>query len=178
MRSRLFRVWLRSFTALTLTAAFTLGLGTAPAYGRKSAAAKTSQLTATCKVHVIQGQHAPGRFPKALQHLRRRLDAQPFKVFRSFALLKVTSLRLSTGQLSSKKLVGPYRLEGQLLSQLLSAKHRRRLRFELALYRRRTRFRAAKRLLKSTLVLDRGGTMFLAGPPHKGGKLILGLTCR
>lgn len=138
----------------------------------------TPKLSASCKIHVINGLNTPGKFPASLRHLKRRLKAQPFKVFLSFKLLRVSSMKLATGRIARAKLAGPYRLEGQLISQLLAARHKRRLRFELALYRRRTRFKAAKRMLKTTLVLDRGGTFFFVGPPHKGGKLVIGITCK
>ncbi len=135
-------------------------------------------LSASCKIHVINGLNVPGKFPASLRHLKRRLGAQPFKVFLSFKLLRVASMKLATGRIARAKLVGPYRLEGQLLSKVLAAPKKRRLRFELALYRRRTRYKAAKRMLKTTLVLDRGGTFFFVGPPHKGGKLVIGISCK
>jgi len=87
-------------------------------------------------------------------------------------------MKLATGRIACAKLAGPYRLEGQLISTVLASRHKYRLRFELALYRRRTRYKAAKRMLKTTLVLDRGGTFFFGGGPHKGGKLVIGITCR
>jgi hypothetical protein len=135
-------------------------------------------LSATCKIHVINGLNVPGKFPASLRHLKRRLKAQPFKVFLSFKLLRVTSMKLATGRIARAKLAGPYRLEGQLISQIIVARRKRRLRFVLALYRRRTRLHAAKRMVKTTLVLDRGGTFFFVGPPHKGGKLVIGMTCK
>jgi hypothetical protein len=135
-------------------------------------------LRASCKIHVINGLNVPGKFPASLRHLKRRLKAQPFKVFLSFKLLRVASMKLATGRIARAKLAGPYRLEGQLISKVLATRHKHRLRFELALYRRRTRYKAAKRMLKTTLVLDRGGTFFFVGPPHKGGKLVIGITCR
>lgn len=134
--------------------------------------------SASCKIHVINGLNVPGKFPASLRHLKRRLQAQPFKVFLSFKLLRVASMKLATGRIARAKLAGPYRLEGQLISTIIAARHKRRLRFELALYRRRTRYKAAKRMVKTTLVLDRGGTFFFVGPPYKGGKLVIGITCR
>ncbi len=144
----------------------------------RSAKPAAQGLSASCKIHVINGLNVPGKFPPSLRHLKRRLQAQPFKVFLSFKLLRVASMKLATGRIARAKLAGPYRLEGQLISEVLAARHKRRLRFELALYRRRTRYKAAKRMLKTTLVLDRGGTFFFVGPPHKGGKLVIGISCR
>jgi hypothetical protein len=150
-----------------------------PARARTArSATTTSRLTASCKLHVINGLNVPGRFPASLRHLKRRLTAQPFKVFLSFKLLRVATMNLATGRVATAKLAGPYRLEGQLISQVVAGRYQRRLRFELALYRRRTRFRVAKRMLKTTLLLDRGGTFFFVGPPHQGGKLVIGITCR
>ena len=136
------------------------------------------QLRARCTVTMIHGLKTPGGFPNKLKHLRSRLRAHPFNRFLSFAFLGQINMKLRTGRLSSEKLVGPYHLEGQLLSQVRTSRTKKRLRFTLSLHRRRTRYRAAKRMLKTTLVLDRGGTMFLAGPSYKGGKLVLGLTCK
>ena len=155
--------------------------GPRPAAARSGAARakkRTAGLRASCTIHVINGLNVPGKFPKRLRHLKRKLSAQPFKVFLSFKLLRVAKMKLTTGSIARTRLAGPYRLEGQLLGQLLTSKRLRRLRFELALYRRRTRMRPAKRMLKSTLVLDRGGTFFFVGPPHKGGKLVIGITCK
>lgn len=135
-------------------------------------------LSAGCRIHVINGLNVPGKFPASLRHLKRRLQAQPFKVFLSFKLLRVASMKLAAGRIARVKLAGPYRLEGQLISQVLASRHKRRLRFELALYRRRTRYKAAKRMLKTTLLLDRGGTFFFVGPPHQGGKLVIGISCK
>jgi len=147
------------------------------AHARKAKVA-SGGLSAGCKIHVINGLNVPGKFPASLRHLKRRLQAQPFKVFLSFKLLRVASMKLAAGRIARVKLVGPYRLEGQLISQVLASRHKRRLRFELALYRRRTRYKAAKRMLKTTLLLDRGGTFFFVGPPHKGGKLVIGISCK
>jgi len=161
---------------------FTLTLMTSPwllpQVLARSAKHASTRLSAGCKIHVINGLNVPGRFPASLRHLKRRLQAQPFKVFVSFKLLRVASMKLASGRIARAKLAGPYRLEGQLISQVLASRHKRRLRFELALYRRRTRYKAAKRMLKTTLVLDRGGTFFFVGPPHKGGKLVIGITCQ
>ena len=61
-------------------------------------------LSATCKIHVINGLNIPGKFPASLRHLKRRLKAQPFKVFLSFKLLRVTSMKLATGRIVRTKL--------------------------------------------------------------------------
>lgn len=137
-----------------------------------------ARLEARCKIHVIHGLNVPGPFPRALRHLRSHLVAQPFKAFLSFKLLKVVPLRIREGKVAGKELVGPYRLEILLREQLLTARGKRRLRFTLSLHRRRSRFRAARRMLRSRLVLDRGGTLFLAGPRHQTGRLVIGVTCR
>lgn len=160
----------------TLLAATTLLIAPQAQARKKSSAG--SALKASCKIHVINGLNVPGKFPASLRHLKRRLGAQPFKVFLSFQLLRVASMNLASGRIARAKLAGPYRLEGQLISKVLASRHKRRLRFELALYRRRTRFKPAKRMLKTTLVLDRGGTFFFVGPPHRGGKLVIGIRCK
>ncbi len=155
-----------------------LALGALPGVATGRSGRPSASPGSVCKIHVINGLKVPGKFPASLSHMRRRLKAQPFKVFLSFKLLRISTLKLAQGRLARARLAGPYRLEGQLLSVLLGPGGKQRLRFELALYRRRTRFKAARRMLKTTLVLDRGGTFFFVGPPHKGGKLIIGITCR
>ena len=133
---------------------------------------------ARCTVRIIHGLKKPGAFPADLKPLQSRLAGKPFQRFKSFKLLKTKVLPLATGRLTRKSLVGPYRFEGQLLARVIAAKGRKRLRFQLSLYRRRARMKAAKRLLHTKLVIDQGGTMFLAGPRYKCGRLIFALTCK
>ncbi len=135
-------------------------------------------LRAVCEVQIIEGRKQPGAFPRALRRLRSRLAGQPFKRFRSFRLLKKTTLSLATGRRTRRRLVGPYRFEGQLLARVVTARHRSRLQFRLSLYRQRVSMKPGKRLLRTTLELDRGGTLFLAGPRYRAGRLIFALTCR
>lgn len=135
-------------------------------------------LQARCKVLVIQGRKTPGAFPANLRHLRSRLAAKPFKVFRSFELLGTKTLPLATGRLTRAALVGPYRVEAQLLSRLRARRRKPRLQLQLSLFRKRTRLEGAKRLLRTKLVIDQGGTLFLAGPRYRAGRLILALTCK
>jgi hypothetical protein len=135
-------------------------------------------LQARCRVLIIHGLKTPAPFPRSLKHLRSRLTAKPFKVFRSFQLLRKKTLPLATGRLTRAPLVGPYRVEAQLLSRLHTRAHKSRLQMRLSLFRKRSRHRGAKRLLRTKLVIDQGGTLFLAGPRYKAGRLILALTCK
>lgn len=151
----------------------------APPPGKEPAAPRPRHPpVATCQVHVIHATNQPGPFPKALKHLRSQLESRPFTAFRSFALLGVRSLGLASGERRRAAMVGPYVLEAELLSRVVSAKGPERLRFSLALDRLADRQRPAKRVLSSVLVLDRGGTLFLAGPRHLQGTLVFGVTCR
>lgn len=139
---------------------------------------RAARPTATCEVLVIQGLDQAGPFPKALVPLRSRLASRPFSRFRSFQLLGNRSLALVPGERRRAPMVGTYVLEAELLSRVVSAKGPERLRFALTLERLLDRQRPAKRVLRSVLVLDRGGTLFLAGPRHERGTLVFGLTCR
>jgi hypothetical protein len=98
-------------------------------------------------------------------------------VFLSFSFLKLIPLPVVEAQPVKRALDGPYHLELELKEQLLTGRNTRRLRFVLTLEQREARQTRSKQLLRTTLLVDRGGTLFLAGPPHAGGKLVIGLTC-
>ena len=149
---------------------------TAPA--RTAPPRAASRPVASCEVHIIHGLKQAGPFPKALSHLRSRLASRPFDAFRSFVLLGTRSLALVSGERRRATMVGPYVLEAELLSRVVSPRGPERLRFSLTLERLAQRQRPAKRVLRSVLVLDRGGTLFLAGPRHEHGTLVFGVTCR
>lgn len=165
-------VWSSPAQPLPIVQHAAVGLRAAPARQRQA------RPVATCQVHVIRGLHTPGQFPKQIRHLRSSLDVRPFSRFLSFELLKTASLQLFSRQQSRVHTVGPYWLEAELLGQVVSSRRVERLRFILSLERRAEGRHAARNMLRSTLVLDRGGTLFLAGPRHGPGTLVFGVTCR
>jgi hypothetical protein len=158
-------------------AALCLCLSAPAVLARAAAPRESTRLTAACKVYVINGLGTRGPLPKELEHLRKELTAQPFRVFLSFQFLKLLPMTAVEGQSVAKVLDENYQIELLLKEQLLTSRNQRRLRFVLTLNRTSTRERAAKQILRSTLLLDRGSTLFLAGPPHQQGKLVIGLTC-
>jgi hypothetical protein len=133
---------------------------------------------AACEILIIQGLDQPGPLPKSLSPLRSQLESRPFTRFRSFRLLGRRSVALVSGERRRASLVGPYVLEAELLAQVTSPSGLDRLRFVLTLDKLNKQQRSPKRVLKSVLVLDRGGTLFLAGPRYERGTLVLGLSCR
>jgi hypothetical protein len=127
-------------------------------------------------VKLILGSQKKSAFPKKLAAWRHQLTRPPFSVFKSFKVLKNLNFTLTAGRPVTALLVGPYVLSVKLINRITTRKGKTRYRFQLKLTAKRKR--RAKLLHSSRMLLDKGGTFFLAGPRFKSGTLILGIALR
>jgi hypothetical protein len=126
-----------------------------------------------CEIRSILGLQAKGRIDKRLAFLKRQLSKPPFSAFRKLDLLETKELRIPQGRELRTKL--PTRKVLRLtFKEKLLVKNQVRLRMHLSIKPPR-----AVGFLPGTLfsIVD-GGTLLIAGDKHRGGTLIVGITCR
>ncbi len=140
--------------------------------------AKKKTIKAEAEITLILGSQKGGKtFPKALREWQKQLTAPPFSLFKSFRVLKQIKRPLSDRKSLSLVLVGPYLMDLGLLEGVDVKGKPMRYRFNLKLFSKKGSKK--KKLLHSgRMLLDKGGTFFVAGPRHEDGTLILGITLK
>ena len=134
-------------------------------------------LKARAEITLISGrQKGPKKLPKQLAAWRKKLTKPPFSVFKSFSVLKKIAKTLTKQKSLSVVLAGPYVLHLKLIQGVKGSRRRIRYRFHLKLLSKKGR--KSKLLHSGRMLLDKGGTFFIAGPRYKGGTLILGITLK
>lgn len=155
--------------------------GTRPVYARSAPPGSRPRGSKTAvqskgTVKLILGSQKRAAFPKKLAAWRHQLTRPPFSAFKSFKVLKNLNFTLTAGRPVTALLAGPYVLSVKLINRITTRKGKVRYRFQLKLTAKRKR--RAKLLHSSRMLLDKGGTFFLAGPRYRSGTLILGITLR
>lgn len=139
---------------------------------------RPAEVRAQARIILIAGsQKAAGKLPKTLRAWRRKLKKPPFSAFKSFRVLKTIRQALSTKKALTAVLAGPYVLHIKLLGKQSRPGKRARYRFFLKLTAKR-RKRKVRVVHSGRMLLDKGGTFFIAGPRFHKETLILGITLR
>jgi len=152
-------------------------LSSAPV-SRADSGDKAKTIKAGAEITLILGsQKGKGGLPKELREWQKQLTAPPFSLFKSFRVVKQIKRPLSNKKDLSLVLVGPYLMDLGLLERVAVKGKPIRYRFDLKLFSKKGSKK--KKLLHSgRMLLDKGGTFFVAGPRHEDGTLILGITLK
>lgn len=119
-----------------------------------------------CTVRCIRAHQGAGGIDKRLTFLRKLLAEPPFSAFKSFELLTVKALNIPRSQTREAPLPTKKTLSLTFKDKLVLGK-KVKLRLQLAI----------KPKLNTVYTISDGGTMLVAGAKHRGGKLVVGITC-
>lgn len=152
---------------IALSVAATLAAAAAPGTARAGDAV-------TCTLRLIHGLETPGGIDKRLAAFRKQLSKPPFSAFKTLRLVKQQELQIPRGATKKAKLPTGKILKLKFKERLLERKNKIRLRIHLSITPPKQ-----KRFLPGTLyVISDGGTIFAGGDAFKGGRMVVGITCR
>ena len=127
-----------------------------------------------CTIRTMHGLSSTGGLDKKLAFLNKQLTRPPFSAYKTIKLLSTQDLLIPMHAVKQLTLPSGKVLKLTYKEKLLERKKQVRLRLHLSITPpKQTRY------LPGTLytIADRG-TLLVAGDPHKGGVLVVGITCQ
>ena len=123
---------------------------------------------------ILAEEKAGGSIDKRLTFMRREFGKPPFSAYRTLRLLDSRDLLIAQGSNQRVNLPNGKILRLTFKERLLGRKDRLRLRMHLSITPPNER-----RFLPGTLfTIGNNGTLLVAGDKHKGGTLVVGITCQ
>ncbi len=157
---------------LTLLFALTLVSGAAATAAHADPPGKKKQVRVAqadavkCTVRCIRAHQGAGGIDKRLAFMRKLLARPPFSAFKSFELLTVKALVIPRSQTREAPLPTKKTVSLTFKDKLVRGT---KVKLHLRL--------AIKPKLNTVFKISDGGTMLVAGAKHRGGKLVVGITC-
>ena len=127
----------------------------------------------SCEVSSILATEEKGGIDSRLKSLKKQLAKPPFSAFKTMKLLASRKLIVPKGGKKATTLPSGKILTLSFKEKLLEKKDDVRLRMHLSIAPPKS-----KKFLPGTVftIVD-GGTLLVAGDKHKGGTLVVGITC-
>lgn len=133
---------------------------------------------AACTVRAIHALTQAGGIDKRLAPLKRQLRGKQFSAYKTMRLLSSKTLSIAHGAWEQTPLPTGKVLKLQYKDKLLQKK-RVWLRMHLAIVPRNTKgLGLVPGAVNTVFSIVDGGTMMVAGAKHRGGTLIIGITCK
>src|SRR5262249_53114556 len=133
-------------------------------------AARADDKPADCVLRVIHALKEGDGIDPRITKLRPYLEKEQFRAWKKFILLDEKTATLQPKGAATFDLPNGRKAHLTYVEHLPDEKsHRMRLHLTIN--------DAAKKVLSTTFVLDEDGVVLQAGQPHRGGVLILGISC-